>query len=148
MKLPPPRGGESAARGGWCNVSQRVLLVEADGLAGVHQVRLASAGYTVGLVSTPAATVGAARSFAPDLVILDVDLFEHDGRDVATRIQAASPAQLLLLVPVSAAPAPSADPAAPRVDFLTKPFTAAALLAGVNQCLRAGAQGEAQASQP
>jgi DNA-binding response OmpR family regulator len=113
-------------------MSQRVLLVEADGFAGVHQVRLAQAGYTVKLVTTPAAAVGAAHVFAPDLVILDVDLVGHNEWEVAS-LRATSPAPLLLLVPPSASAAQIAEAAAPHTDYLTKPFTAAAFLAAMNR---------------
>lgn len=117
-------------------MSQRVLLVEpAAGFAGVHQVRLANAGYTVQLVTTPGATVGAARAFAPDMVILDVDLFESGGIEVARELRAASPAPLLLLVPEGAVAAQAGALPAPHVDTLTKPCGFDDVLAGVRRQL-------------
>lgn len=119
-------------------MSQRVLLVESTaGGASFHQVRLANAGYTVKLVTSAATTPGAAQAFSPDLVVLDVDLLERGGLDVAAWLQSASPAQLLLLVPGNGAPTGGAGQTSSPVSYLTKPFTDAALLDGVNQRLRA-----------
>ncbi|HMQ31162.1 MAG TPA: hypothetical protein PKD53_10555 [Chloroflexaceae bacterium] len=120
-------------------MSQRVLLVEASaGEASVHQVRLASAGYTVKLVTTAATTAGAARAFGPDLVVLDVDLLERSGMDVAALLRAAPATPHLLLVPSDGAVGAGAVQAEAPVAYLARPFSAAALVEGVNQ-LRPGA---------
>lgn len=123
-------------------MSQRVLLVEGTaGEASLHQMGLAYAGYTVKLVTTAAATPGAAQAFSPDLVVIDVDLLERGGVDVATWLRAAGPTPHLLLVPSCATYADGAGQTAAPVDYLTKPITGAALLDGVNQRLRPGAAG-------
>jgi two-component system response regulator MprA len=120
-------------------MSKRVLLVETTaGEASFHQIRLANAGYTVKLITSAAATLSAAQAFGPDLVVLDVDLLERSGMDVASWMRAASPTPLLLLVRHNAPPDEGAQTASP-VGYLTKPITAAALLDGVNYHLRPSA---------
>lgn len=98
-------------------------------------MRLANAGYTVQLVTTPASTVGAARTFGPDLVILDVELFERNGMEVARQLRAASPAPLLLLVPNNTVLPQAGELAAPHVDTFTKPYDFGEVLAGVQRRL-------------
>ncbi len=120
-------------------MSRRVLLVEPSaGEASVHQVRLASAGYTVKLVTT-ATTDGAARAFSPDIVVLDVDLLERSGMDVAAWLRSAPATPHLLLVPGDSAPAAPPEPTAAPVAYLARPFSPAALVEGVNRYLRQGA---------
>jgi DNA-binding response OmpR family regulator len=111
------------------------LLVEAAGFASFHQVQLANAGYTVKLVSTAAAALGSAATFGPDLVVLDVDLFEGDGLEAARQLQSNTAVPVLLLVPAGGG-GPPADPAPAPVDYLAKPLANTALIAGVNQRLR------------
>jgi DNA-binding response OmpR family regulator len=123
-------------------MGSRILVVEDDpGIAANLGRALQSAGYEV----TRAATLGQARRFTSagsaadfDLVLLDLGLPDGDGADLCRELRAAgSQASVIMLT----ARADEIDIVmgldCGAVDYLTKPFRLAELLARVRAHLRA-----------
>jgi len=69
---------------------KRILIVDNEPeLTDVLKIALeALAGFRVQTENNPFHAVGAAKRFAPDLIIMDIKMPELDGADVAVRLQA------------------------------------------------------------
>jgi DNA-binding response OmpR family regulator len=127
---------------------RRILLVEdEDSIAEPLVAALEREGFDVARADTAAAGLEAVRDRAPDLVLLDVMLPDGDGRDVLREIRSSSQVPVVMLT----ARGEEID----RVlglelgadDYVTKPFSAAELVARLRAVLRrtsvpAAAQGE------
>ncbi|MFL5844742.1 MAG: response regulator transcription factor [Solirubrobacteraceae bacterium] len=117
--------------------SPRVLVVEDDDeIAGVLQRSLRLEGYDVRISGDGEAALTDARSFVPDLVVLDLGLPKLDGMEVARRLRAEDDTPILMLT--------ARDEVASRVegldtgadDYLVKPFERQELLARLRALLR------------
>ena len=117
--------------------SPRVLVVEDDEeIAGVLQRSLRLEGYDVRISTDGEAALADARSFVPDLVVLDLGLPKLDGIDVARRLRADDDVPILMLT--------ARDEVESRVvgldsgadDYLVKPFDRQELLARLRALLR------------
>ena len=117
--------------------SPRVLVVEDDEeIAGVLQRSLRMEGYDVRISADGEAALADARSFVPDLVVLDLGLPKLDGIDVARRLRADDDVPILMLT--------ARDEVESRVvgldsgadDYLVKPFDRQELLARLRALLR------------
>lgn len=116
---------------------RRILVVEDDRI--INQAvsdRLGSEGYDVVRAWDGPGAVAAYEEHSPDLVVLDVMLPGYDGHEVCRRIQAESPAPVLMLT----ARADEADVlvglGVGADDYLTKPFRMRELVARVGALLR------------
>ena len=116
---------------------RRILLVEdEDSIAEPLAAALEREGFEVAREATAAAGLEAARSNAPDLVLLDVMLPDGDGRDVLRELRSTSQVPVVMLT----ARGEEID----RVlglelgadDYVTKPFSAAELVARLRAVLR------------
>src|SRR5688572_22797809 len=110
-----------------------VLIVEDDQIIrDALSDALSSAGYAVRAVETALAGLRELRLSPPDLVILDLGLPDLDGADALRQLRAISD------VPVIVATARRGELEAIRLlnagadDYLTKPFSAAHVLARVS----------------
>lgn len=115
-----------------------VLIVEDDAsIAASLQRALEVTGYTAATVSDGAAAVATVTSTDVDLILLDLGLPDADGLAVAQRLLALKPKLPIIMV---TARAEEADVVSGlhtgAVDYITKPFRLAELLARIHTHLR------------
>jgi two-component system, OmpR family, response regulator MprA len=119
------------------NRNPRVLVVEDDEeIAGVLQRSLRLEGYDVRISGDGEAALTEARSFVPDLVILDLGLPRLDGMEVARRLRADDDVPILMLTARDAVEARVAGLDSGADDYLVKPFERQELLARLRALLR------------
>jgi two-component system KDP operon response regulator KdpE len=116
---------------------ERVLVVDDEiEIRRALSRALSAREYIVETAADGMEAVGAASTFHPDLVVLDLNLPKLDGLEVARRIRASSPVPILVL---SVREDESNKVAALDLgadDYLTKPFGIDELLARVRALLR------------
>lgn len=138
------------ARGGRCPSYRlsmgrdRILLVEDDPhIGGSLRRALEATGYDVAWVRTGAEAIEAFTVAPADLVLLDLGLPDTDGLDVCRRLQSEDPTRPIIMV---TARDEELDIVvgldAGAVDYVTKPFTLAELMARVRAQLRHGEQAD------
>ena len=119
------------------NRNPRVLVVEDDEeIAGVLQRSLRLEGYDVRISGDGEAALTEARSFVPDLVILDLGLPRLDGIEVAKRLRADDDVPILMLTARDAVEARVAGLDSGADDYLVKPFERQELLARLRALMR------------
>ena len=115
----------------------RVLVVEDDAeIAGVLQRSLRMEGYDVRVSGDGEAALADARSFVPDLVVLDLGLPRLDGMEVAKRLRADDDVPILMLTARDAVEARVEGLDSGADDYLVKPFERQELLARLRALLR------------
>lgn len=121
------------------------ILVVDDEPAIVKTVRayLESDGYTVHSATDGPSALKAARSFRPDLVILDIMLPGMDGIEVLRTLQKETDVYVLMLTAKSEETDKIVGLSVGADDYLTKPFSPRELVARVKAILRRGRGGVA-----
>ena len=121
------------------------ILVVDDEPAIVKTVRayLESDGYTVHSATDGSSALKAARSFRPDLVILDIMLPGMDGIEVLRTLQKETDVYVLMLTAKSEETDKIVGLSVGADDYLTKPFSPRELVARVKAILRRGRGGVA-----
>ncbi len=116
----------------------RVLVVEDDArLANVLEKGLREAAYAVDVVGTGRAAVVEASVVPYDAIVLDVNIPEPNGFEVARRLRAkGNPARILMLTARDAVVDRIEGLDAGADDYLTKPFAFDELLARLRALLR------------
>jgi two-component system, OmpR family, response regulator MprA len=115
----------------------RVLVVEDDeDIAQALQRSLRMEGYEVRAAADGPAALESGRSFAPDLVILDLGLPGIDGLDVAKSLRAEDDVPILILTARDALESRVEGLDAGADDYLVKPFERQELLARMRALLR------------
>src|SRR3954470_11530641 len=115
----------------------RVLVVEDDAeIAGVLQRSLRMEGYDVRISGDGETALTDARSFVPDLVVLDLGLPRMDGIEVARRLRADDDVPILMLTARDAVDARVEGLERGADDYLIKPFERQELLARLRALLR------------
>jgi DNA-binding response OmpR family regulator len=115
----------------------RVLVVEDDeDIAQALQRSLRMEGYEVRAAANGAAALEHGRTFAPDLVILDLGLPEIDGIEVAKRLRDDDDVPILILTARDALESRVEGLDAGADDYLVKPFERQELLARMRALLR------------
>jgi DNA-binding response OmpR family regulator len=115
----------------------RVLVVEDDeDIAQALQRSLRMEGYEVRAAGDGNAALEHGRSFAPDLVILDLGLPGVDGIEVAKRLRADDDVPILILTARDALESRVEGLDAGADDYLVKPFERQELLARMRALLR------------
>jgi two-component system, OmpR family, response regulator MprA len=115
----------------------RVLVVEDDeDIAQALQRSLRMEGYEVRSVADGRAALEHERSFAPDLVILDLGLPELDGLEVARALRSSDDVPILILTARDALESRVEGLDAGADDYLVKPFERQELLARMRALLR------------
>lgn len=119
-------------------MSPRILLVEDDPLIGASLQRALDAnGYSADWVTDGAAALAATRSGRPSLVLLDLGLPDTDGVDLARALLTLDPTLPVVMLTARAEEADIVTGLhAGAVDYVTKPFRLAELLARVQAHLR------------
>lgn len=115
----------------------RVLVVDDEPvLAGLVATYLGRAGFTTRVVGDGREAVAEARAWAPDVIVLDLGLPGLDGVEVCRQVRTFSDCYVLMLtarddeVDLLVGLSVGAD------DYVTKPFSARALVARVQALLR------------
>src|SRR3954454_5013424 len=115
----------------------RVLVVEDDEeIAGVLQRSLRMEGYDVRVSGDGESALTDARSFVPDLVVLDLGLPKLDGMEIARRLRADDDVPMLMLTARDEAGARVERPGTGADASLVKPFVRQQLLARLRALLR------------
>src|SRR6202165_5542766 len=115
----------------------RVLVVEDDeDIAQALQRSLRMEGYEVRSAADGESALEQGRTFAPDLVILDLGLPKLDGLEVARSLRAEDDVAILILTARDALEARVEGLDAGADDYLVKPFERQELLARLRALLR------------
>ena len=124
--------------------TQRILLVEDEpGLAESLRYALGDEGYDVVVAVSGAAGVDSARTFNPDLVLLDLMLPEMSGLDVCREIRRSSDVPIIMLTARDSEADKVAGLELGADDYVTKPFSVRELTARIRAHLRrAGKTGQ------
>ncbi len=120
----------------------KILVVDDEpAIRSTVQAYLEREGFTVRTAPDGALALKAARTFAPDLVVLDIMLPGIDGLEVLRQLRQESPVYVLMLT----ARAEEADKviglSVGADDYLAKPFSPRELVARVKAVLRRGRVG-------
>ncbi|HZO22078.1 MAG TPA: response regulator [Steroidobacteraceae bacterium] len=127
--------------------SHQILIVEDDrAIREVLHTLLTQEGY--GVIEAETAERGEieARSHKPDLLLLDLGLPDNDGLSVVRHVRAWSSLPIIVLSARTLEEQKIASLDAGADDYVTKPFSAAELLARVRAGLRRNARGSEQSS--
>jgi len=121
-------------------MSQVKILVVDDESSIVDSVRayLEMEGYAVYTASDGSAALKAARSFRPDLVVLDIMLPGLDGIEVLRRLRQESDVYVLMLTAKAEETDKLVGLSMGADDYLTKPFSPRELVARAKAILRRG----------
>src|SRR5687768_7154144 len=117
--------------------SRRILVVEdEEAIAASIAARLRTEGFEVEIAGDGPTGVERARTWAPDLVLLDVMLPGLDGLEVCREIQRHRPVPVLMLTARDAEADVLVGLGIGADDYMTKPFSPRELVARVKALLR------------
>ena len=120
----------------------QILVIEDElGIRSVLRVLLETEGYRVVEAGTAERGEIEARTHKPDLLIVDLGLPDEDGLAVIRRIRQWSPVPIVVLSARTMESQKVAALDAGADDYVTKPFSAAELLARVRAGLRRSSRG-------
>jgi two-component system, OmpR family, KDP operon response regulator KdpE len=115
----------------------RVLIVEDDpAVRAVLRTLLKGQGYSMSEAATAARAVIGARSYRPDLLLVDLGLPDADGLSVIRRVRAWSTVPILVLSSAAGEEQKIEALDVGADDYITKPFSGPELLARVRAGLR------------
>ncbi|MFC5749234.1 response regulator transcription factor [Actinomadura rugatobispora] len=116
---------------------QRILVVEDEPtIAGAVADRLAAEGFAVEIAADGPSAVERARSYRPDLIVLDLMLPGFDGLEVCRRVQAERPVPVLMLTARDDETDLLVGLGVGADDYITKPFSMRELAARIRAVLR------------
>ena len=116
---------------------RRILLIEDEqSISEPLAAALERDGFDVVIATTAAAGLDGFRTRSPDLVLLDVMLPDGDGRDVLREIRAASRVPVVMLTARGEEMDRVLGLELGADDYVTKPFSAAELVARIRAVLR------------
>lgn len=115
----------------------QILVIEDDAaIREVLQALLGSVGFRVVEAATAARAEVEARAHKPDLLLVDLGLPDGDGLNVIRSVRGWSPVPIIVLSARTMEEQKIAALDAGADDYITKPFSAAELLARVRAALR------------
>ncbi|MBW4050381.1 MAG: response regulator [Proteobacteria bacterium] len=124
----------------------QILVIEDEpGIRNVLKVLLEAERYRVIQADTALRAEIETRSHKPDLLLIDLGLPDADGLTVIRRVRAWSPVPIVVLSARTMEDQKIAALDAGADDYVTKPFSAAELLARVRAALRRNVRGAKQA---
>jgi DNA-binding response OmpR family regulator len=116
---------------------QRILVVEDEPtIARAVADRLAAEGFAVQIAADGPSAVEVARTYRPDLIVLDVMLPGFDGLEVCRRVQAERPVPVLMLTARDDETDLLVGLGVGADDYITKPFRMRELTARIRAILR------------
>ncbi|GLZ08544.1 DNA-binding response regulator [Actinomadura sp. NBRC 104412] len=116
---------------------QRILVVEDEPtIARAVADRLSAEGFAVEIAADGPSAVDRARTYRPDLIVLDVMLPGFDGLEVCRRVQAERPVPVLMLTARDDETDLLVGLGVGADDYLTKPFSMRELTARIRAILR------------
>jgi len=125
--------------------AHNVLVIEDEpAIREVLRALLSEEGYRVIEAETAARAEIEARSHKPDLLLVDLGLPDGDGLTVVRQVRSWSPVPIIVLSARTLEDQKIAALDAGADDYVTKPFSAAELLARVRAGLRRNARGAEQ----
>jgi two-component system alkaline phosphatase synthesis response regulator PhoP len=126
-------------------VNAKVLVVDDESsIVSTLRAYLEQDGYTVYLAADGPAALKAARSFKPDLIVLDVMLPGMDGFEVLQQLRRESDVYVLMLSAKSEETDKIVGLSVGADDYVTKPFSPRELVARVKAVLRRGRSSNAR----
>jgi two-component system, OmpR family, KDP operon response regulator KdpE len=126
----------------------QILVIEDDAsIREVLQALLGSVGFRVVEASTAARADVEARAHKPDLLLVDLGLPDGDGLNVIRGVRSWSPVPIIVLSARTMEQQKIAALDAGADDYVTKPFSAAELLARVRAALRRNVRANDQSPQ-
>ena len=126
-------------------MSKKALVVEDDGnIAELLRLYLEKDGFAVQRAADGGEGVALFRSFAPDIVLLDIMLPVMDGWGVLREIRRDSRTPVIMLTAKSETPDKISGLEMGADDYVTKPFEVKELLARIHAVLRRSDEPEAQ----
>ena len=118
-------------------MNPRILLVEDDGsLARVLRDNLTFEGFEVAWVEDGGGAIAKARSFAPDLIVLDVMLPDQDGFELFGALRQQGRTPIIMLTARGERADKLRGLSLGADDYITKPFDLEEFLARVRNVLR------------
>ena len=119
---------------------KKILVADDDAdVVELVSFNLKRAGYTVGTASNGVEALKKVRSFAPDLILLDVMMPELDGLEVCEILRRDSETAsipVLMLTALSSELGRMASLGSGATDFLSKPFSPRVLLGRIENLLQ------------
>lgn len=124
---------EGESGGGMSAPTKTILIVDDDpDIALVLTAMLEDAGYAVVATNAAGDLMGRLVGDPPDLILLDMLLSGHDGREIASQLKARPETERIPILMLSAYPTAEREArSAGADDFLAKPFEMDMLLAKV-----------------
>jgi DNA-binding response OmpR family regulator len=116
----------------------RILVVDDDtDILSVMEILLTMKGFEVEVTAKGENTIPKINSFKPDLILLDVLISGHDGRNICKQLKSDKATQHIPVIMFSAHPGAAATIADYGAnDFIAKPFDVSHLLKKVNEQLQ------------
>jgi len=115
----------------------RILVVDDEpNIAELLSAALTFEGYEVGVAGTGAEALDLARSFRPNLVMLDVMLPDFDGNEVCRRLRAQGDQVPIVFLTARDTTEDKVEGLSLGDDYVTKPFSVEELMARVGAILR------------
>ena len=129
--------------------SAKLLVVDDEpSITGTLRAYLEQEGYGVYVAADGPAALKAARSFKPDLIVLDVMLPGMDGFEVLQQLRRESDVYVLMLTAKAEEMDKIVGLSVGADDYMTKPFSPRELVARVKAVLRRGRGGGGSAGEP
>ena len=128
-------------------MSKKALVVEDDGnIAELLRLYLEKDGFEVQCVADGGRGVDLARSFEPDVILLDIMLPVKDGWQVCREVRAFSKTPILMLTAKGETSDKVTGLEMGADDYITKPFEVRELLARIHAVMRRTAEDDAPAA--
>ena len=119
---------------------KKILVVDDDAdVVELLSFNLKQAGYAIGSASNGVEAITKARSFHPDLIVLDVMMPELDGFGVCELLRRApgtATIPILMLTAISSELGRMAALGSGATDFITKPFSPRQLVSRIEDLLK------------
>lgn len=117
----------------------RILVVDDDkDVLEIVAILLSINNYQVQTIYNPEEILEQIKNFHPDLILLDVNIGQHDGRDICKQLKADSTIKHIPVILFSALQGlQETYPECEAVDFIAKPFETFELIEKIEKHLKA-----------
>ena len=116
----------------------KILIVDDDkDILEVVKLLLTTHDYIVQTIFDPEETLEQIRTFNPDVILLDVNIGQHDGREICKQLKSETTIKHIPVILFSAMPGlEEAYPECEATDFIEKPFDAFELIKKIEKHLK------------